>query len=120
MATKVIVNQLSGDGGADTLDGGRGDDMLTGGTGKDLFVVDQTGGNDTVTDFNVGEDSLLLNDGITVSSLQESGNNTLVTLSNGAVMTLENVISTSIDELFAPPPEVTPSWTSHSGDSLFA
>lgn len=96
------ADQLNGGGGADTLDGGRGDDTLTGGEGYDFFVVDQTSGEDIVTDFTVGEDSLELHDGLTVASLLASGGNTYVTFSNGATMTLENVCLTTTDELFAP------------------
>lgn len=114
------ADRLVGDAGADTLDGGRGDDTLTGGAGYDYFVVDRTSGNDTVTDFTVGEDSLFLNEDVAVSSIQESGSNTLVNLSNGAVMTLENVILTSVEQLFAPPPETTTCSTSSSGDLLLA
>lgn len=58
-------NRLAGGGGNDVLDGGDGDDILiggpgddilTGGQGADRFVFEASGGgNDTVTDFGVGD-----------------------------------------------------------------
>ncbi len=50
---------LYGGTGNDTLNGGYGDDILTGGPGKDTFIhggVNQ--GNDTVTDYTAGEDTI--------------------------------------------------------------
>jgi len=44
----------------DTLWGGGGDDLLTGGIGADVFAFGTANGNDTVTDFTPGEDSLLV------------------------------------------------------------
>lgn len=43
---------LSGDSGDDTLQGGMGNDTLTGGSGADVFVFDQAGGADLITDFD--------------------------------------------------------------------
>jgi len=51
------------DGGAndDELSGGEGNDTLTGGTGADTFKFTQAyGGTDTVTDFEVGVDSIVI------------------------------------------------------------
>jgi len=52
-------DQLYGGSGADTLVGGTGNDVLTGGAGADTFVW-QAGdkGTDTVTDFQLGTDTL--------------------------------------------------------------
>ena len=50
---------LTGGDGEDSLAGGAGDDELTGGAGIDRFTFDPSDaaeGNDTVTDFAVGED----------------------------------------------------------------
>uniref|UniRef100_UPI0010F87E48 type I secretion C-terminal target domain-containing protein n=1 Tax=Pseudomonas sp. 2FE TaxID=2502190 RepID=UPI0010F87E48 len=47
---------LLGNDGSDVLRGGVGNDQLTGGIGADLFIWNQGDtGNDTITDFNVGE-----------------------------------------------------------------
>jgi cysteinyl-tRNA synthetase, unknown class len=51
---------LSGGTGNDRLEGGSGNDRLTGGAGLDLFVLTTTSGKDTVTDFNVADDTFLL------------------------------------------------------------
>jgi len=97
---------LDGGSGNDTLDGGRDDDMLTGGSGDDQFVIGKTSGNDTITDFEEGADSLVLNDGLTVSSLQHSGDDTIVHLSNGATVTLLGVTLTDVDDLYSPAAEL--------------
>ncbi|CUH75585.1 calcium-binding protein [Tropicibacter naphthalenivorans] len=44
----------------DTLIGGEGDDWMKGGTGEDTFVFGDMDGNDTITDFDVLEDTILL------------------------------------------------------------
>ena len=58
---------LLGDAGADTIDGGSGNDFiaggagndtLTGGSGADTFVFGGSSGDDTITDFNVAEDTI--------------------------------------------------------------
>lgn len=56
------ADRLDGQGGDDTLDGGIGDDVLTGGRGADVFVFTQ--GRDVITDFEIGQDGLLLDDAL--------------------------------------------------------
>lgn len=46
---------LRGLGGNDTLMGGAGNDTLSGGTGNDLFVIEEIGYNDVITDWNAGD-----------------------------------------------------------------
>jgi Ca2+-binding RTX toxin-like protein len=58
---------LKGDAGNDTLYGGLGKDVLTGGAGKDTFVFDTKLGAtnvDTITDFSVKDDRIVLDDDI--------------------------------------------------------
>ncbi len=61
-----IVRGLSGDdtlrGGAgdDLLEGGLGDDLLTGGSGQDTFVLNSGEGVDTITDFELSVDQIML------------------------------------------------------------
>jgi serralysin len=62
------ANKLDGKGGDDTMKGLAGKDTLTGGTGKDLFVfstaLNASTNVDTVTDFNVPNDTIGLDDAI--------------------------------------------------------
>jgi len=55
---------LSGGAGNDTLIGGAGNDTLTGGTGKDIFLfnaaLNASTNKDTITDFNVLDDTIQL------------------------------------------------------------
>ncbi|WP_262694196.1 hypothetical protein [Kordiimonas aquimaris] len=53
---------VDGGDGADTLWGGGGDDLLTGGSGADTFTFTNGNGADTVTDFDIQEDILDLNE----------------------------------------------------------
>jgi Ca2+-binding RTX toxin-like protein len=50
------ANVIDGRGGADTIEGGRGNDTMTGGADSDTFVFEDGWGQDTITDFKVGED----------------------------------------------------------------
>jgi Ca2+-binding RTX toxin-like protein len=69
---------LNGDDGNDILYGGKGDDLLTGGLGIDTliggmgvdkFLLSTNSGTDTITDFEVGKDLLVLGNGLTFSQL---------------------------------------------------
>ncbi|MBU7583365.1 MAG: S8 family serine peptidase [Nostoc sp. TH1S01] len=52
---------LNGNAGADTLIGGSGNDTLTGGVGRDNFTFySQNEGIDTITDFNVFNDTIIV------------------------------------------------------------
>ncbi|MEG5064598.1 FG-GAP-like repeat-containing protein [Microcoleus sp. B3-A4] len=76
---------LNGDDGNDILYGGKGDDLLTGGLGFDTliggmgvdkFLLSTNSGTDTITDFEVGKDLLVLGNGLSFSQLaiaQDSG-----------------------------------------------
>lgn len=97
---------LNGGAGADFLDGGLGDDELTGGAnddflrggvGGDKFIFNAGDGTDTIEDFQVGEDIIVLNGGLTITSLTEAdiggevGPDTIVTLSSSEDIYLWNV-----------------------------
>jgi Ca2+-binding RTX toxin-like protein len=51
---------ISGGAGDDTIYDGTGDDIMWGGEGRDVFVFLQTGGNDTITDFDREADAAFL------------------------------------------------------------
>lgn len=61
-------NTIKGGGGNDTIDGGSGNDTLVGGIGKDVFVfsnkLGKTNNFDTVTDFSVKDDTIMLDNAI--------------------------------------------------------
>jgi VCBS repeat-containing protein len=63
---------LFGGNGNDVLWGGYGSDILSGGAGQDLFVFDRGGGSDTVLDFDVASDRLVLLDGAGVQGSKVS------------------------------------------------
>ncbi len=51
-------NLLNGSDGNDILNGGRGTNTLTGGAGNDIFRFTTPGHVDTITDFNVADDTI--------------------------------------------------------------
>lgn len=73
----------------DTLAGGRGDDALSGGAGADTFVYAIGDGNDTITDFQLGADRLVIV-GAAPLSLASSGATAVLTLPDGAQITLHS------------------------------
>ncbi|MEC3860168.1 DUF4214 domain-containing protein [Mesobacterium sp. TK19101] len=54
------ADTLRGNGGNDDLDGGTGNDILTGGAGCDTFRGRTDTGTDTVTDFTLGSDRVVI------------------------------------------------------------
>lgn len=54
------ANQLNGLAGNDLLDGGAGTDILTGGVGNDIFRITTADSIDSITDFNVVNDTIQL------------------------------------------------------------
>ena len=56
---------LKGGGGVDALTGGAGDDVLIGGRSADTFIFAQSCGNDTIRDFTLGVDNLVLDTALT-------------------------------------------------------
>ncbi len=98
------ADELFGDSGDDLIVGGLGDDLLSGGLGFDHFRFAAGDGNDTVTDFVVGEDILRLDPGLTITALTEAdiggeaGLDTVVTLSSGDEIYLLDVSGVSDPE----------------------
>ncbi|MGF1497823.1 MAG: DUF4347 domain-containing protein [Elainellaceae cyanobacterium] len=71
---------LLGGQGDDLLNGGLGNDTLTGGEGADQFAIAPNSGTDTITDFEIGIDTLSFTGGISPDqvSFVRSGSNTLI------------------------------------------
>ncbi|MEM7489990.1 MAG: Hint domain-containing protein, partial [Pseudomonadota bacterium] len=76
------ADTLSGEEGADSLDGGSGGDVLAGGAGndeittgdgEDIVMLDVGGGDDVITDFDLGDDdgNGSFNDQLDVSALRD-------------------------------------------------
>ncbi|MDY7024207.1 MAG: calcium-binding protein, partial [Cyanobacteriota bacterium] len=91
-----------GDDGDDILRGGLGNDVLTGddfsgGQGADTFILAEGEGTDTITDFEVGIDTLQL-DGLLVDdiAISQSGANTIVDFGVETLAILEGVDATGL------------------------
>ena len=103
---KAGDDSLFGDTGDDTIDGGAGDDTLGGGDGADTFVFQSGHGNDTIKDFEDGNDIIDLTafTGITDFSdldgkIAMDGDDTKVDLSSfgGGEIIIEDFTSTDLD-----------------------
>ena len=71
-------DRLTGNSGDDLLDGNLGNDTLTGGGGADTFVLRGGDGTDTITDFELGTDSLGLSSSLQFDDLTFSGHSILL------------------------------------------
>ncbi|WP_333340714.1 FG-GAP-like repeat-containing protein, partial [Microcoleus sp. D3_18_C1] len=100
---------LNGDEGNDILYGGKGDDLLAGGLGSDTlvggrgldkFLLSTSSGTDTITDFEVGTDLLVLGNGLSFSQLaiaQDSGSTLIRLAQTGEILaSLSGVSASSI------------------------
>jgi Ca2+-binding RTX toxin-like protein len=102
---------LNGGKGSDEMAGGAGDDIMTGGSGTDGFVFYSTSiGNDTITDFDVTVERIMLRDylaanvGITYTTATDlvstyasvvGGTDVVFDFLNGDTITLTGVTSTT-------------------------
>ncbi len=83
-------NSILGGAKADTLSGESGNNTLTGGSGKDVFIYKGLG-NDTITDFTTGTDSIKLEGAVTLTNAEWSGADLIfkgITALGGAEKTL--------------------------------
>lgn len=98
-------DRLRGDEGNDTLKGGagddrlrgdKGDDLLTGGGDRDRFIFNRGSGDDTVTDFEHGQDRLDFTN-FSFAAVNDLGGDVVFTLNNGATVTLEDTRLSDLD-----------------------
>jgi hypothetical protein len=85
---------LQGKGGPDSLDGGRGNDTMTGGADGDVFIfVDAAFGQDTITDFVDGLDTLKVFSAVAdnINDFTISGNGTTSVLLTLTVAPLNSI-----------------------------
>jgi len=90
---------MIGGSGNDAFYGGAGNDTMTGNAGSDNYVIETGSGSDTITDFTVGADRILMRvSGLTQFSqltVVQSGADTLVSFSGQSVR-LQNVTAGTI------------------------
>ena len=91
-------DDLDGGNGNDSLNGGAGNNRLTGGNGADGFHFDDSAtGTNIVTDFKVGMDHLVFEDGVEVIDIDDNPGGVTLTLNTiGGEVTLLGV---HVDEL---------------------
>lgn len=111
---KTDNNKLNGDAGDDilevygnghTLNGGNGDDTLIvscgtnntliGGVGKDIFAFSQNGSN-IINDYEVGQDIIRFEYGVEISDNYVSGNDVILSLTNGGNINIMNSVGKPI------------------------
>ena len=61
-------DEIIGGNGNDTIQGGPGDDILTGSADADVFIYASGSGHDQITDFQLGEDKIILINPITTTA----------------------------------------------------
>ncbi len=96
---------LSGGAGDDTLSGGAGDDTLTGGADDDTFVFAAGHSNDTITDFNTGNNKIDLSAipgfanliAVQGATLDDGNGNTVITTPTGTI-TLIGVVEAALTD----------------------
>ena len=91
-------DHIKGGSGDDVLGGGQGRDILTGNRGRDIFVLAVGQGQDTISDFKDGVDSLGLDDRLSFGDIDIFGRsgNTLIRYNNRTLATLTNVNASAI------------------------
>lgn len=93
---------LRGGLGADFLNGGRGSDTLEGGRGADRFWLQPGHGVDTIVDFELGSDRIVLGGRLTFDrlNLRQRGDNTVIRIArdNQRLAILEGIQASSLGQ----------------------
>lgn len=90
-------DRLFGGDGDDSLFGQLGNDLISGGAGSDRFHFGRLDGNDTIADFDVAQDFLVLDDNISISRVRvqdvdhDGAGDLVLTLRPGTSVTLLGV-----------------------------
>lgn len=82
--------------GNDTLNGGSGNDVLSGGNGADHFIFTGQSGIDTITDFEIGRDQIVVADvaiGFNDLSFRQDGNDAIVYIVTGTIVISDTTVS---------------------------
>ena len=80
----------------DTIQGGVKNDLLTGGAGKDLFIY--SGGNDTITDYVAGTDSISLDGSIIFNEVTYDGNDLIFKVDENNTLRINKAIKKKKDQ----------------------
>lgn len=86
---------LLGNRGDDTLIGNKGNDDLWGGPDADSFVFGPGSGFDTIVDFEIGLDEIIIQG--TGATVSQSGANVIVALDSGDSVTVENSLVSEVE-----------------------
>jgi Ca2+-binding RTX toxin-like protein len=103
LAASTGSDRLWGDAGADTIVGGGGNDFMYGGADADVFVFAKAGnsGLDKIYDFENGSDLIRIAGGTNfatdVKSVVNSNGDAKITLTNGTIITLDDVAAGTIN-----------------------
>jgi Ca2+-binding RTX toxin-like protein len=93
---------LIGGAGNDLLIGGEGNDTLVGGVGRDRFLLSLNSGTDTILNFEIGKDLLVLGQGLSFGqlSITQHNSDTLISLagSNQPLAILEGIQASGMTE----------------------
>jgi serralysin len=98
-------DMLYGEGGADIISGGLGNDIISGGDGADVFAFEAMAaiGKDVITDFDYVSDFLKLTvvtmKAQVVSAARQVGDDTVITFSSTASLTLTDFDVGNADEI---------------------
>ena len=92
-----LNNQLIGNDGNDYLDGLAGNNSLIGGNGNDVFVINESLGSSIIEDFNIDNDSVLLNfSSFDNFFIEQNNNDTLLIKDDTLFATMINVNSNQL------------------------
>jgi len=89
---------LRGGDGDDLIDGGAGSDTLFGNDGADIFELTPNLGTDTIEDFQVSSDSLMLSGGLSFGDLSFSDSNISLAATDETLATLSGIDTTTLTE----------------------
>ena len=98
-------DDIRGGGGNDLLSGDLGNNVLTGGSGADSFIFDTNGGDNRVTDFEDGIDTVHLYGGLQIVGWESRDTNGDAAADSQAAL-LSNGTTILFDGYAAPPPSL--------------
>jgi large repetitive protein len=102
LVSTATNNTLIGGAGNDTLTSGPGNNTLIGGSGNDVFVFDihklinqAISGVDTITDFTVGQDNILLSKSVFKSNVTAAAGSSVLAAANFSTVTTDAAAATA-------------------------